>query len=575
MSERLKKRSTQLIFLGCVIFIMALSFLWEKNHIGHDLLFHAYRIIGIKEAILDHQFLPKIYPYANNGYGHASSLFYCDLFLYPFALLHYWRLPFMLCYRMAVVFYIAVAAVSIFYVAKKIFKQAYSPYVACILYIFSNYYLYDVYARSAFGEVLACAFIPWIFYGMYRLFIQEKQSILLLGTSFALLAMSHVISLTFYSFFFALSCVVYLVKERFQKTKIMWLLQQAMGAALLAGVLSVWYLGPMVEQFLDQRFFASTLNTLYSLSDTRFSWFSVFNPLAMIDTPKHDIFHWIGAGGFVLLLQLLYSKVHKRGVVNYLLILVGLGLLAGLEIIPLLHSSLFSYMQFYFRLYLLLYPILTFTSVYIIENLTQKLQKTIILFLCFFSLGNALLIQFSPYVLYKNDKQAWVSYKEDRKTLYDPAKLNGAYDHNHLEIASPWYLPVTRVVNYLEDTTFIKRVNADGQYEDVVYEYERSFSNISFRYESAKKELIMLPLTYYKGYQAYAWNQKTQAWEKLATINVPEYKKVGLYTQPSYIDYRVRYVGTPLQKVSLFMSGVAWALVIFYRVRTAEQEEFI
>ena len=82
-------RLINVLFIILTTAVLCFMLFEDDIFIGHDLRFHMNRIVGIKEALMDHQFPPKIYPYTNNGYGYASPIFYCDLFLYPFAILYY------------------------------------------------------------------------------------------------------------------------------------------------------------------------------------------------------------------------------------------------------------------------------------------------------------------------------------------------------------------------------------------------------------------------------------------------------------------------------------------------------
>ena len=96
-----------------------------------DGAFHLNRLIGIKEALLDHQIIPKIYPYTNNGYGYASPLFYCDFFLYPFAIIYYLSLPLIKAFKLMYIFYTLVGSIIAFYCFKKI-TVIIMIYITCV-----------------------------------------------------------------------------------------------------------------------------------------------------------------------------------------------------------------------------------------------------------------------------------------------------------------------------------------------------------------------------------------------------------------------------------------------------------
>ena len=102
IKNKIKENKFSIAF--CVLFaILGLfSFYTDSIMVGHDLKFHLNRFIGLAKAFEEGQILPKIYPYANNGFGYASPLFYCDLFLYPFGSLNHFGVPAVYCYKLCV-----------------------------------------------------------------------------------------------------------------------------------------------------------------------------------------------------------------------------------------------------------------------------------------------------------------------------------------------------------------------------------------------------------------------------------------------------------------------------------------
>ena len=107
----------------------------------------------------------------------------------------------------------------------------------------------------------------------------------------------------------------------------------------------------------------------------------------------------------------------------------------------------------------------------------------------------------------------------------------------------------------MEETTYIKEITDDG-YLDIIYDYDRQFTKISFTYDNPDgRKLIMLPQTYYKGYQAYEVVDGKEI--PIETINEPTYKKVAFYVDEGLHTYTSRYVGTAVQKISLAVSLVS------------------
>ena len=116
----MRKERTIDIFI-CILMtcVCLFSFFDSKILVSHDLTFHLNRFIGLANAFEEGQILPKIYPYANNGFGYATPLFYCDLFLYPFAILYHFGLSAVWCYKLCVIFYTTLGNIFIYLVFKK------------------------------------------------------------------------------------------------------------------------------------------------------------------------------------------------------------------------------------------------------------------------------------------------------------------------------------------------------------------------------------------------------------------------------------------------------------------------
>ena len=565
------KKLIPFLFILILSIILCFSYFSSELYVGHDTFFHMHRIVGSLEALQDHQFLPKIYPYTNNGYGYASPLFYCDLFIYPFAILYYLGIPLVVCYKMMLAFYSIVTVIVTFVVASKVSKKnSLLPYFATILYCFCNYRLYDVYVRSSFGEIFAFIFIPIIFYATYKLVILKEDAFMPLGIGFALLAMSHNISFALYCFLFGIFMIFhYLYTFFFDKDNIHELkkltisILKAVGIALL---LSAWYLIPMLEQFIDQEFLVNQVSLMYDLGERVLPITAVLNPFAIIDEPRYFIDQLINIGSILLFMPLIYVFIYRKAknrYITFLMITAYLLLLMIIGIIPIYKLELLTFMQFLFRLYILIYPILAVVCIYIfvqLENMNKnKLCKIILIITIIYSVFNCTLLQIETM---QSDKQ--IVNNDTRERLYDYSSQISQRDHNGLEISAGEYLPTTEIVDYLEETTFIKEITDDG-YLDIIYDFDRQFTEIGFTYDNPdEKKMVMLPQTYYKGYQAYELIDGKEV--PIETINNPTYKKVSFYVDGGMHTYVCRYEGTLVQNITLIISATTFVLIVAYYI---------
>src|SRR5699024_5520562 len=84
------------------IVLASLPYCADFLYTGHDLRFHCYRIWAAAQALADGQFPVRMFTDGFHGYGAATPLYYCDLFLYIPALLYNAFLPLQTCYQIYV-----------------------------------------------------------------------------------------------------------------------------------------------------------------------------------------------------------------------------------------------------------------------------------------------------------------------------------------------------------------------------------------------------------------------------------------------------------------------------------------
>ena len=75
----------------------------------------------------------------------------------------------------------------------------------------------------------------------------------------------------------------------------------------------------------------------------------------------------------------------------------------------------------------------------------------------------------------------------------------------------------------------------------------------------------MLPLTYYKGYGAYAIKDGVKT--EIVVVDVEVYEKVGIYTLEGNYTYCVYYKGTAIQHLSLIISALSFILIMIFIIK--------
>ncbi len=233
----LGKLITMLSLTAITIFVSSPIFT-EYLVWGFDLDFHLSRIEGIKDAFLDGQFIPIIYPNCNNGYG-VLGFMYPYIFLIPSALLRMCGVSMVAAYHFFVLM-VNIMTVASAYIASRSFTKSYKISIACTLLCACNpLRLLNVYQGAAYGALLAITFMPLVFAGLYEVFYGNKKKWYLLTIGFTCMIMSHLLSSIFVAI---VSFIVFMpsVKELFDREEKRYIeLLKAVGVFLLV---NSWYL---------------------------------------------------------------------------------------------------------------------------------------------------------------------------------------------------------------------------------------------------------------------------------------------------------------------------------------------
>lgn len=451
------------------------------------------------------------------------------------------------------IFYTLVGSIIAFCCFKRVFKDKKLYRTVAIVFLLGQYRFLDAYTRLAFGEYLALCFLPLLLYAFYKVLILKEDSYQLLAFGFITLLFSHNLTFALYCLVYAVLIIIFIIGDK-DINDIKKLFITSIKACLIAILLSLWFLLPMLEGLLCHNLWISKLTSMYSLNEFHVETNVLFNPFMTLDI-------WTSNPvGYVLLILpffIFFIKEKNNKYLKYTTILGYIGLLGAFSIIPFHLIKPFNGLQFAFRFNIIAYPFLALSSSYVAYKLHKYLPYLIIIYTLVIS------IQYDWQLL----SAERVSDNTSREALYDFSDVNK--DYNEKEIVGAEYLPITLFNDYLRETTFIKRVNAEGKYEDAIYDFSRQFLKFDFTYDSDHQELLMMPLTYYKGYAGYALKDGKKI--PLDIIDVPTYEKVGFYTLDGNCEYHIYYKGTIIQHLSLAISIITLLTVIVAKILKKKQ----
>lgn len=187
------QRRGKLVLLSFAVMLASGPAFKDTINIGHDSVFHLVRLCNVADG-LKYSFPVRIGGYFYNGYGSVTSVFYSDIFLYPFAMLMNAGASLQFSTNLFFVAVNAASAASMYVAAKRIFQDEWAGVCASVLYTFSIYRVSDVFSRYAFGEMTAMIFLPLFLLGLYEVVLGDKHRWILLGVSASCIFFSHMLS---------------------------------------------------------------------------------------------------------------------------------------------------------------------------------------------------------------------------------------------------------------------------------------------------------------------------------------------------------------------------------------------
>lgn len=246
------------LLLAGGIVVASLPYCADFLYTGHDLRFHCYRIWAAAQAIADGQFPVRIFTDGFNGYGAATPLYYCDLFLYLPALLYNAFLPLQTCYQIYVLLVNAATMLVAYYSFARVGGNRLYGAVAAFAYTLCAYRLTNMLLRGAVGEYTAMIFLPLVALGAWAIARQDRPAArdwLPLALGMAGLVQSHLLTTELAGLFLALFWICNL-QVMLRPARLL----AACKAVVVAAGLTAWYLLPCMDTLRNQKVMISDVH---------------------------------------------------------------------------------------------------------------------------------------------------------------------------------------------------------------------------------------------------------------------------------------------------------------------------
>lgn len=539
----MKKKRLILLFILFITLIFCLPLFTSVSlYTGHDTDYHIARIYSLAQAIKYHDYFPSLFYNQCYGYGYASPLFYSNFLIYIPSFLNVLGLNITISYKVLLLLCVMISALLMFMCSYKIFNSLLSGAFSSTLYIFSGYYITDVFYRGALGEVFAFAIVPIIILGAYYLIEKNDNPWLLLSIGFSLLLLTHNISFFLICIAFGIYIMLNLKKMNVEKWKSLF------KAIVLALGLTAFFLFPMIEQLQLGIYRVSTyfsddsfINSLLSLSQI----IDIRSGTGLIWGEKNNAINM--SIGIIQILVVIISlflmkKNPKVLICSFSVILI---ILMTSNIFPWRIMPKPNFIQFSCRLLIIAIPICALIGGAVCKG--RKRITILLMFLCV-TFG---LIQIVPVVSLSkinetNLRTLDLYYYGRGDQLSKEIWALGALD----------YMP-SSIYTEIESREKCIFISNDRK----ITNFEQGYNLLSFTDNSEAIVEYVVPLIYYKGYKILQEYNGI----KLEIVAYPsEEGYIAFQNRQTKIDvqYTIKYEDTFVQKVSKMISIFCLLIVL-------------
>ncbi len=505
----------------------------------YDTAFHINRALSLESI-----FSSPINFETFRSYGMQVNNFYPWLTLYPlFLLIKFTNLA--IGYNL---FLYIVTLITLFichYVMYEITKKHVISSFFAIIYTTSSFRSVEIFLRGAMGELLAMSILPLILLGFIKLYDSKKESWVMLAISMTLLIYTHVLSVAMTM----VMIIIALIIQFYRKKKIeIFLIIKLIKAAIVTLLLSLAFIGPMIEQTLYQ-----DLNRPYvDILQKRAIYLGKEFLIGSIDSELLSF----GIGLTLLIcLIILTFNFKKLGILSKITYIMGIiSILLCTKIFPwfALQNTPLNIIQAPWRFMIFSTLFISFSVSLFISPQLEKFSYTrrrnfILLLILAISILN-----YSSVVNMVKEMNFQGTYSNEQM-------------ENKLEEFENFdYVPI----GYKKDQLLLKnhQVTEDGQ---VIYSsFSPNKDEITFTLKSSKGKTIVLPVFRYKGLTVTV-NSKN------ATVLKQGGPFVTVKSESGINKVTIRYSYTFFSKISLFISIITLIVLLFYciklKIRTSHE----
>lgn len=359
------------------------SLLRPGDYESGDFNIHINRIMSFYQSLREGIFIPSWASELNGTYGLPTFIFNYSFPYYIISLFHWVGLSFITSMKLFLGLTFFLSGLFMFFYLKKIIKNDLAAFTGTIFYLYAPYHLIDVHFRATPGESLIYAFIPIVFYFIYKYFEDKKFiSLILTSISIDLLFMAHPLLATLFLAFIFIYILFLFYRSR--DTKFLGLVT----VAIFMGVLSSIYAWAPFIIYASDTYKLPPFSSIY-FYPFQYLFYSPYRLGFLFQGPKGELAQIIGYAQVLMLILSAYLIIIKRnlkGMQSSLIFWVGLSLLSIFLMHPLsatiwrLSPTIQAMTTPYARILLITNFCVSIVTTYCVLTFFQTKRKRIILY---------------------------------------------------------------------------------------------------------------------------------------------------------------------------------------------------
>ncbi|MEK7092150.1 MAG: 6-pyruvoyl-tetrahydropterin synthase-related protein [Patescibacteria group bacterium] len=201
------------------------------------------RVYQMQKSLSEGQFPVRWVGDLGYGYGYPIFNFYAPLPYYIGAVFSFFTVDVIFATKLMIIVGMLLSGFAMYLLGAEVFGK-YAGLTTAVAYVYAPYHAVDLYVRGDVSEFWAYAFVPLVFYSLWKIFHTQKRFFILLGSiSYAGLILSHNLSALMVSPFIIVFLLVLSFLPRGVKKKI---IVRKMIIAFVGGlILSAFYWVPV------------------------------------------------------------------------------------------------------------------------------------------------------------------------------------------------------------------------------------------------------------------------------------------------------------------------------------------